>query len=157
MSQGEISGSAESSDDDCIEVWPWVKSDPERGEIGGVDRAQGRVVLASSQVSWAEVEGHWVRLHTVTGGVYAMRMTLKSLEQQWAKYGFVRVHNWFLVFLPHVQEFFRTRSGGWEIYLKSGAGGRYFPVSRWRRWEFQQRWGKPPAAGPFFGVGVAYE
>jgi DNA-binding LytR/AlgR family response regulator len=147
MSQSEIPRSAESSDD-CIEVWPWIK--PERGEIGGVDRAHGRVWLAPSQVSWAEVKDHWVRLHTVTGAVYAMRGTLKSLEQRWAKYDFMRIHDWFLVFLPHVQRFLRPRPDAWEIYLKSSSGGRYFPISRRKRREFQEWWGRPPTTEEYF-------
>jgi DNA-binding LytR/AlgR family response regulator len=131
MPQGEKTGSAEASGDDGrIAVWPWV--DVKRGGTGGVDRSRGRVWLVPLQVSWAEVEGHRVLLHTVTGDVYMRRGTLKSLEQRWAAYGFVRIHNWFLVFLPHVQQLLRTSVGGWEVYLSSGASARYFPVSRRR-------------------------
>jgi DNA-binding LytR/AlgR family response regulator len=130
MSQSEKTGSAEAGgDEERIAVWPWV--DPKRGGTGGVDRSRDRVWLVPSQVSWVEVEGHLLRLRTVTGEVYARRGTLKSLEQRWAAYGFVRIHNWYLVFLPHVQQAVRTLSDSWEVYLSSG--GRYFPVSR-RRW-----------------------
>lgn len=130
MSQGEETGSAEAGgDDDGIAVWPWVE--PKRGGTGGVDRSQGQVWLVPSQVSWVDIEGHLLRLHAVTGEVFARRGTLKSLEQRWAASGFVRIHNLFLVFLPHVQPVPTSR--GREVYLSSGANARYFPVSR-RRW-----------------------
>ncbi|MDQ2882161.1 MAG: LytTR family transcriptional regulator [Actinomycetota bacterium] len=141
MSQSERSKSTEANEDDePIAVWPWV--DPDGSDTrGGVDRGQDRVLLASSQVSWAEVRGHLIELYTVTGEKYGLRGTLTNLERRWAKYGFVRIHNSYLVSLQNVRELCPTSGGGREVYLRFGsAGGRYRPVSRRRCPEFKQVW-----------------
>lgn len=139
MSQSEIPESTEANDEDMlIAVRPWF--DPEHSETDEVDRNQPRVLIARSQVSWVEVRGHFMELYTVTGEKYVLRGTLRSLERRWAKDGFVRIHNSYLVSLPHIRKLCPTSRGGREVYLSFGAGGRYRPVSR-RRWgEFKQVW-----------------
>jgi hypothetical protein len=103
MSQGEISPSTEASEEDeFIAVWPWV--DPDHSKSDGLDSGQDRVLVARSQVSWVEIRGHLIELYTVTGEKYGLRGTLKSLEQRWARYGFVRIHKSYLIFLPHVRQ-----------------------------------------------------
>lgn len=119
-------------------MWPWV--DPDHSESDGLHSGQDRVLVARSQVSWVEIRGHFMKLYTVTGEKYALRGTLKSLEQRWARYGFVRIHNSFLVSLPHVRQLRPTPGGGREVYLRFGAGGRYRPVSRRHFREFKQVW-----------------
>jgi DNA-binding LytR/AlgR family response regulator len=119
MAQSEISASAEVYGiEEFISVRRWV--DPDHSEMSGLDRDQARVLLARSQVTFIRVEGHFLHLHTVSGGEYVRRGTLKSLEQQWAKYGLVRIHNKYLVFLPHVREL-RHESKGPVVFLNSGA------------------------------------
>lgn len=131
MTQGDTS---EGEDDEFIAVWPW--GDPELRTSDQVDR----VLVARSQVSWVEVEGHFLKLHTATGERYALRGTLTSLEQRWSKYGFVRIHNSFLVSLSHVRKLCPASRGGREAYLSFGADGRYLPISRRRFWKFKQMW-----------------
>lgn len=92
------------------------------------------------KVSWVESSGHFMEFYTVTGEKYLLRGTLKSLEQQWAKYRFVRIHNSYLVSLSHVHKLCPTPGGGREVYLRFGAGGRYRSVSRRRCPEFKQVW-----------------
>lgn len=139
MSQGEVSGSMEAGEDDeLIAVWPWV--DPEQRESGGMGRGRGRVLVSASQISWVEINGRLMELYAVSGAKYVLPGTLKSLEQRWAKCGFVRIHNSYLVSLTHVRRLCPTSEGGREVYLRFGAGGRYRPVSRRRCPDFKQMW-----------------
>lgn len=104
--------------------------DGEGDECVSVMGAAGRTVkLAYSQVRWVRADGHFLCLHTVDGESYRLYGTLKSLLQRWAKHGLVRIHNSFLVFLPHVREL-RQEAEGPVVYLGSGAGAISFPVSR---------------------------
>ena len=128
MTQGEIWASAEADGGD---------------EFISVRAASGRaLMLARSQVSWEEIEGHLLLLHTVIGKKYVLRGSLKSLEQRWSKYGFVRIHNSFLVSLSHVRKLRPTSRGGREAYLSFGAEGRYLPISRRCFQKFKQMWAK---------------
>jgi DNA-binding LytR/AlgR family response regulator len=137
MSQGEISISAEANEDnEFISVRRWV--DPDHSETGEVDRDQPRVLLARSLVTFIRVEGHHLYLHTITGDIYVRRGTLKDLHERWAKYGFVRPHNSFVVFLPHVRQL-RRESDGPVVYVGSGAGAALLPVSRRKFHEIKQQ------------------
>jgi DNA-binding LytR/AlgR family response regulator len=92
--------------------------------------AAGRTVrLIWSAVSWVEVKGRLLRLHTTTGDSYWWRGTLKSLEQLWGKYGHMRVDKDLMVFAPRIEEL-RKRSDGYAVYIGSGPGGGEFPASR---------------------------
>lgn len=137
MTQSEISVSTEVYG---IEEFILVRRvDPDRSESSGVDGDEPRVLLARSQVVFIRVEGHSLHLHTVAGGEYARRGTLNSLEQQWASYGLVRIHNSFLVFLTHVCEL-RHESGGPVVILGSDAGAANLPISQRRFQEFKRLW-----------------
>jgi DNA-binding LytR/AlgR family response regulator len=50
----------------------------------------------------------------------------------------VRIHNSFLVFLPHVREL-RQESRGPVVFLGSGAGAALLPVSRRKFQEIKQQ------------------
>ena len=137
MTQGEVSVSTEVYG---IEEFISVRRvDPDRSESSGVDGDEPRVLLARSQVVFVRVEGHLLHLHTVAGGEYARRGTLNSLEQLWASYGLVRIHNSFLVFLTHVCEL-RHESNGPVVILGSGAGAANLPISQRRFQEFKRLW-----------------
>ena len=101
--------------------------------------AKGRVVrLIWSVVSWVEIEGRTLRLHTITGDSYWLRGTLKSLEQQWGKYGHKRVGKNLMVFAPRIEEL-RKRADGYAVYIGDGLGGGEFPVSRRKAREIKQQ------------------
>lgn len=138
MTQGEISTSTEVYGiEDFIAVLPWV--DPDHSDTGRVDRDQTPVLLARSAVVFVWVEGHFLHLHTVTGDEYVRRGTLKSLQQRWAKYGLVRIHNKYLVFLSHVKEL-RHESKDSVVSLGFGAGTASLPISQRRFQAFKQLW-----------------
>lgn len=138
MAQSEISASAEVYGiEEFIAVRPW--SGPDHSETSGVDRDQPFVLLARSAVVFVRVKGHFLHLHTVTGGEYVRRGTLKGLHQRWAKYGLVRIHSRYLVFLAHVREL-RPESDGPVALLVSCAGAEPLPISREQFQEVTQLW-----------------
>lgn len=67
-------------------------------ELGGVTR-----FISRSQIRYAQAQGDYARLHTAHGS-HLVRIPLSVLEEQWAAYGFVRIHRSTLVALPHVTE-----------------------------------------------------
>jgi DNA-binding LytR/AlgR family response regulator len=137
MTQSEVSVSAEVYG---IEEFISVRRvGPDRSETSGADGDQPRVLLARSQVVFVRVEGHLLHLHTVAGGEYVRRGTLNGLEQRWASYGLVRIHNKYLVFLSHVREL-RHESDGPVVFLGSGAGAAILPISQRRFQEFKRLW-----------------
>lgn len=67
-------------------------------ELGGVTRFVRR-----SQVHFVEAHGDYVRLHT-GDGAHLVRLSLGTLERDWASAGFLRIHRSFLVSTRHVTE-----------------------------------------------------
>jgi DNA-binding LytR/AlgR family response regulator len=117
------------------------KEDKESDWFVSVLRAGGVVVaLACSQVSWvsAERQGHFIRLHTVTGESHRLRGTLKSLLQRWAKYGLAQIHKSFLVFPPQIRKL-RQKAEGSVVHLGSGASAAVLPVSRRKLQEIKKQ------------------
>jgi hypothetical protein len=103
MAQSQISGSSEVYGiDDLIRVRKWLV-DPNDSNTGWVDRDLPPMLLARSAIVFVWVKEHFLHLHTMTGGEYVHRGTLKGLQRRWAAYGLVRIHNKYLVFLPHVR------------------------------------------------------
>lgn len=88
-------------------------------ELGGVTRFVNR-----SEVLWVESHGDYVRLHTARAQ-YLVRIPLRTLEQDWADAGFVRIHRSLLVALRHVEQL-RVDSGRTTVRL----GGALLTVSR---------------------------
>jgi DNA-binding LytR/AlgR family response regulator len=76
------------------------------------------VVVARSRVWWVKAQHDFLWFHTKNGEKCLTRGTLKSLEQHWAKHGFVRIHKSYLAFLPRARE---LRLGGWGWVLTVGA------------------------------------
>jgi DNA-binding LytR/AlgR family response regulator len=131
--------------DDALEAPKMDKDSEKSRELANDDEfilvktAEGRIVrLIWSVVSWVEVEGRSLRLHTTTGDSYRWRGTLKSLEQQWGKYGHKRVDKNLMVFAPRIQEL-RKRDDGYAVDIGSGPGGGEFPVSRRKAREIKQQ------------------
>jgi DNA-binding LytR/AlgR family response regulator len=77
------------------------------------------------QVRWVEAEGDYVRLHTLDGSAYLVRMPISHLEERWSAYGFIRIHRGFLVPFKHITEFSVTNG----VHAVTVAG-QSLPVSR---------------------------
>ena len=97
-------------------------------------------MLACSQVSWvsAERQGHFIRLHTITGKSYRLHGTLKNLMQRWAKYGLMQIHKSFLVFPSRIRKL-RQKAEGSVVHLGSGTSAAVLPVSRRKLQEIKQQ------------------
>ena len=94
-------------------------------ELAGVTRFVRR-----SQVTYAEAQGDYVRLHVVEGGDgHLVRTALSGLAEEWEPVGFVRVHRSTLVNLAHVIEV-RMQSGRCSVLVPSGDGTEELQVAR---------------------------
>ena len=138
MTQGEVSASTE-----VYGIEEFISVRRVHPAIAASSRvrvsAEPQGVSTEWRVVFVRVEGHLLHLHTVAGGEYARRGTLNSLEQLWASYGLVRIHNSFLVFLTHVCEL-RHESNGPVAILGSGADAANLPISQRRFQEFKRLW-----------------
>lgn len=114
--------------------------DPDHNTTGRVDHDGPLVLLARWAVVFVRVEGHLLHLHTVAGDEYVCRGTLKSLEQRWAKYDLARIHNKYLVFLPHVRALLHEPDGPASVSLRLGADTPLLPISRQRFQTVKQLW-----------------
>jgi len=85
-------------------------------ELAGVTRFVSR-----SQVSHAEAQGDYVRLHTLDGGSHLIRTPLGSLAEEWADAGFLRIHRSIVVNRAHIVEV-RMSSGRASVVVP-GPGG----------------------------------
>jgi DNA-binding LytR/AlgR family response regulator len=97
-------------------------------ELGGVTR-----FISRNQVRYAQAQGDYARLHTVTGS-HLVRIALSTLEERWAPAGFVRIHRSTLVSLAHVTEV-RTEHGRCTVILD----GTELQVSRRHTRELKDR------------------
>ncbi|MGY0488774.1 LytR/AlgR family response regulator transcription factor [Streptomyces sp. WG-D5] len=68
-------------------------------ELGGVTR-----LVAVSDITYAEAQGDYARLHTEDGASHLVRIPLTTLEERWQELGFVRVHRSHLVALHRIDE-----------------------------------------------------
>lgn len=76
------------------------------------------VQLAAGDIIYAEIFGHELHVHTVSGRTYRGRGRLSALGQQLAGCGFLRCHRSYLVQLRHVRCIRRYRitlSDGTEL------------------------------------------
>lgn len=138
MTQSGMSASPEVYKlEDFISVRRWLV-DPDN-ESGRADHDQPPVLLARSAIMFVRVEGHLLHLHTVAGDEYVCRGTLNNLQQRWAQYDLVRIHNRYLVFLSHAREL-RHESQGPVMILGSGAHAALLPISRKRLQETTRLW-----------------
>ncbi len=93
-------------------------------ELAGVTRFVRR-----SQVTYAEAQGDYVRLHTVEGGGHLVRTPLSGLADDWEPVGFVRVHRSTVVNLAHVVEV-RMQAGRCSVIVRSGDTTEELQVAR---------------------------
>ncbi|WP_394428679.1 LytR/AlgR family response regulator transcription factor [Streptomyces sp. SGAir0957] len=81
-------------------------------ELGGVTR-----LVAVSDITYAEAQGDYARLHTTDGAGHLVRIPLSTLEERWQPLGFVRVHRSHLVSLHRIDE---LRLDGTGMTLRVG-------------------------------------
>ena len=98
-------------------------------ELGGVTR-----FVAVSDVLWVEAQGDYARLHTGDGS-HLVRVPMTTLEQRWARAGFVRVHRSYLVASAHIRELRVEPGGGHAVVV----GTTTIPVSRRHTRELKDR------------------
>jgi DNA-binding LytR/AlgR family response regulator len=78
-------------------------------ELGGVTR-----LVAVADITYAEAQGDYARLHTADGAGHLVRIPLTTLEERWQPLGFVRVHRSHLVALHRIDEL-RLDGGGMTV------------------------------------------
>jgi DNA-binding LytR/AlgR family response regulator len=98
-------------------------------ELGGVTR-----FLPLSDILFVEASGDYARLHTADGS-HLLRVPLATLEQRWARKGFVRIHRSFLVATAHLSELRVDPTGGHLVRV----GEALLPVSRRHARELKDR------------------
>lgn len=89
----------------------------------------GFVRLTPAQITFVEVRGHHCVYHTVLGE-YRQYQTMKNVEAQLARHGFVKCNNFLLVNLAHV-----SKIEGMSVIVD----GEELQISHPRRKEFSQR------------------
>lgn len=90
-------------------------------ELAGVTRFVHR-----SDVHWVEAHGDYARLHTADGSSHLVRIPVSTLEERWAKHGFVRIHRSYLIAVAQVSELRGDSAGGHVVRV----AGAELPVSR---------------------------
>lgn len=88
-------------------------------ELGGVTR-----FLAIADITYAEAQGDYARLHTARGS-HLVRIALSTLEERWRSRGFVRIHRSHLVALDRIDEL-RLEGGSMSVRVAEAE----LPVSR---------------------------
>ncbi|MFG3281662.1 LytR/AlgR family response regulator transcription factor [Streptomyces sp. NPDC048111] len=88
-------------------------------ELGGVTR-----FLAIADITYAEAQGDYARLHTERGS-HLVRIPLSTLEERWRSRGFVRIHRSHLVAIDRIDEL-RLDAGTMSVRV----GDAELPVSR---------------------------
>jgi DNA-binding LytR/AlgR family response regulator len=88
-------------------------------ELAGVTR-----LVPRADVRYVQAQGDYARMFTATES-HLVRVPMATLEERWAKAGFVRIHRSYLVSLTHVQEV-RFAPGRASVVV----GADELPVSR---------------------------
>ncbi|UQE74783.1 LytTR family DNA-binding domain-containing protein [Gordonia sp. PP30] len=126
------------------EAAPTEEPAPMAGEVIPVERGGVTSLISRDSVSWVEAVGDYARLHTDTGE-YLVRVTLSTLETQWAGAGFARVHRSYLVALPRVSGLRSAGSGTRVMVRAHGAAPEVeLPVSRRQVRELKDRLVRDP-------------
>ncbi len=93
-------------------------------ELAGVTRFVSR-----SQVTHAEAQGDYVRLHLLDGSSHLVRAALSALADEWHEAGFHRIHRSILVNRAHLLEA-RSHDGRSTVVVPRGDSTVELPVSR---------------------------
>jgi DNA-binding LytR/AlgR family response regulator len=103
-------------------------------DVLAAESANATTIVARSDVSWVESAGDYVRLHTVEGFAYLVRVPMSVLEEQWTTHGFARIHRSYLVALREIREL-RTDGSQMTVWIDD----RELPVSRRHAHELRDR------------------
>ena len=95
------------------------------------------VALEMDRVDWLESDGNYVRLH-VNGDSYALRSTLKELEDRLDPETFLRIHRSVIVNVDRIQRIRPLQYGDLAVVLENGTELR---LARSRRGELSRRFG----------------
>lgn len=106
------------------EAGPAAPDDTIAVELAGVTRFVSR-----SQITHAEAQGDYVRLHTLDGSSHLVRTPLGALADEWSDAGFVRIHRSIAVNLAHVVEV-RMASGRASVVVARPGGTASLQVAR---------------------------
>lgn len=98
------------------------------------ESANATKIVARNDVSWVESAGDYVRLHTVEGSAYLVRVPMSALEEKWTSHGFARIHRSYLVALREIRE---LRTDGSQTTVR--IGHHELPVSRRHAHELRDR------------------
>ncbi|HTW20569.1 MAG TPA: LytTR family DNA-binding domain-containing protein [Mycobacteriales bacterium] len=98
-------------------------------DTGGTTR-----LIDRSDIAWVEAQGDYVRLHTVSGANYLVRLTISLLADRWDDHGFARIHRGYLVSIRHITEI-STEAGTSTVRI----GRTELPVARRHTRELRDR------------------
>lgn len=93
-------------------------------ELGGVT-----TFVSRSNVAYAEAQGDYVRLHTVSGESHLIRSSLSQLETDWSDAGFLRIHRSLIVATHHIKQV-KTDQGRTAVIVPSADGLKELAVAR---------------------------
>lgn len=99
-----------------------------------VESGSRTILVSRRDITWVESAGDYVRLHLRAGGGHLLRIPMAVLEEDWADYGFVRVHRSYLVSIRYITE---LRTDGTRTSVR--IGDRDLPVSRRHLRELRDR------------------
>jgi DNA-binding LytR/AlgR family response regulator len=98
--------------------------EPETDEVIPVELGGRTRLISRADVTHAETQGDYIRLHTADGS-YLLRMPLAALAERWRTAGFIRIHRKTLVAAAHITEL-RFDEGRAVVQV----GDLLLPVSR---------------------------
>ncbi len=81
---------------------------------------KGEITLPSGNIVYAEIYGHWIKVHTNNGDVFECYGSLNDFERQWENFDFVRCHKSYLVNCQYIYSICKkdlTLDNGERIYL----------------------------------------
>jgi len=103
-------------------------------DVLAAESGNATTIVARGDVSWVESAGDYVRLHTIDGSAYLVRVPISVLQESWTGHGFARIHRSFLVALREIRE---LRTDGPQMTVR--IGDRELPVSRRHAHELRER------------------
>lgn len=80
----------------------------------------GDLAMSIKDIKYAEIYGHWIKIHTRVGSFFYCYGSLKEFEKQWEKYGFVRTHKSYLInghYIYSIQKDTVIMDGGEKVIL----------------------------------------
>lgn len=82
--------------------------------------SEGDISISVKDIAYAEIYGHWIKIHPKEGGTFDCYGSLSDYERQWDKYGFVRTHKSYLVNVRYIYSILKDTvvlDGGERVLL----------------------------------------